>query len=229
MLTLGGPLHPQNLAKTSTSILLSPTPWIDRHRSPSPFLTQRPTSRIDNHTNQKTKESSIKTSPLPIKSEEVSRNHTPTYQPRISTPSQQPTSPKPQQPNAGNSVDLEQVLKLFEAKKIPLELSDIIQLLEKSNIPDEAVTDERASCSEVEEVNSSDDLQKFEELEDNMTDPAFDFPPEVDGNEVINETNVSNIIIQINGEDDSKVSEIDSNSGDLEKCENTLDYSSSRV
>ena len=211
----------QNLAKTSTSILLSPTPWIDRHRSPSPFLTQRPTSRIDNHTNQSTKESSIKTSPLPIKSEEVSRNHTPTYQPRISTPSQQPTSPKPQQPNAGNSVDLEQVLKLFEAKKIPLELSDIIQLLEKSNIPDEAVTDERASCSEVEEVNSSDDLQEFEELEDNMTDPAFDVPPEVDGNEVINETNVSNIIIQINGEDDSKVSEIDSNSGDLEKCENT--------
>ena len=34
-----------------------------------------------------------------------------------------------------------------------------------------------------------------------MTDPAFDVPPEVDGNEVINETNVSNIIIQINGED----------------------------
>ena len=61
-----------------------------------------------------------------------------------------------------------------------MELSDLVQLLEKSNIPEkEPMTNVVASDSDelkLEETESRSDLQEFEELEQNMTDSAFKAP-----------------------------------------------------
>ena len=216
---------PPKPPRSPTPHLLTPQPWIDkRSRSPSPFLQQRPASRLGEPANLSGNE--MKQSPCPKRSRSSSpapnQLEIPVHESRKLTPlpkkggslslsPQESTTPIQEPPNARSIVDLEQVIKLFAEKKVPLQVSDLMQLLGTKQFEDDAST--KSSVTNIETSASLQNLAEFEEIEQDITSNGIKNCDPLAGASI---PEVSNITIQINGED-SKVSETDSNAGASEE------------
>ena len=243
-------------------------------KAPSPLsAAKRPSSRLSSSRGPSPKPpkspSPIPTAKSPSQVPPVETLVVPEDKPRVPTPlppkgklstpppqAAEPalTPPPPQSQLAtetGNNVNIEQVLKLLAIKKVPLELSELMQLLgeRESNYSDSHPTLKQNEVPEItiKESQSQEDLLEFEDLEQGIdenessefTDPLTSAlrkqeelgeltsmdESESDSDEV-EETTITQVAIHFNDEDALEVSEKASNSGDvgLEEEEETDDY-----